>query len=32
MIARVLSDSHDHPDVEELYRRASKIDPKVSIA
>ena len=32
LIARVLSDSHDHPDVEELYRRASKIDPKVSIA
>ncbi len=32
LIARVLSDSQDHPDVEELYRRASKIDPKISIA
>ena len=24
VIARVLSDSHDHPDVEELYRRSVK--------
>lgn len=31
-IARVLSDAHDHPDVEELYRRASGVDPKISIA
>ncbi len=32
VIARVLSQSADHPDVEELYRRASAIDPKISIS
>ncbi len=32
IIARVLSDSSDHPDAEELYRRASAIDPHISIA
>ena len=32
VIARVLQDAHDHPDVEELYRRASDIDPKISIS
>ena len=32
VIARVLSESTDHPDVEAVYRRASKIDPKISIA
>jgi Fur family ferric uptake transcriptional regulator len=32
VIARVLSDSDDHPDVEEVYARASNIDPKISIA
>jgi Fur family ferric uptake transcriptional regulator len=32
IIARVLSDSHDHPDVEELYRRSIETDPKISIA
>src|SRR5579863_711857 len=32
VIARVLSDSADHPDVEAVYRRASEIDPKISIA
>ncbi len=32
VIARVLSNSHDHPDVEELYRRSIAIDPKISIA
>lgn len=32
VIARVLSDSEDHPDVEQLHRRASSIDPKISIA
>jgi Fur family transcriptional regulator, ferric uptake regulator len=31
-IARVLSDAVDHPDAEELYRRASSIDPHISIA
>lgn len=32
VIARVLSDSDDHPDVEELYRRASALDARISIA
>jgi Fur family ferric uptake transcriptional regulator len=32
IIARVLSQSEDHPDVEELYRRASAIDANISIA
>lgn len=32
VIARVLSASKDHPDVEELYRRASEVDPNISIA
>ena len=32
IIARVLSDSADHPNVEELYRRASGIDNNISIA
>jgi len=32
VVARVLSSSHDHPDVEELYRRAAAIDPHISIA
>jgi Fur family ferric uptake transcriptional regulator len=32
VIARVLSESHDHPDVELLHRRAADIDPGISIA
>jgi len=32
VIARVLSEAADHPDVEALHRRASEIDPKISIA
>jgi Fur family ferric uptake transcriptional regulator len=32
VIARVLSEAEDHPDAEELYRRASAIDPHISIA
>lgn len=32
IIARVLSDATDHPDAEELYKRASAIDPHISIA
>lgn len=32
VIAKVLSDSTDHPDVEQLYRRAATIDPRISIA
>ena len=32
VVARVLSGSHDHPDVEELYRRSHALDPHISIA
>lgn len=32
VIAQVLSDAEDHPDAEELYDRAAKIDPKISLA
>jgi Fur family ferric uptake transcriptional regulator len=32
IIARVLSVADDHPDVEEVYRRASELDSKISIA
>jgi Fur family ferric uptake transcriptional regulator len=32
VIARILQDSDDHPDVEELYRRSSKIDSRISIS
>ena len=32
VVARVLQDSADHPDVEELYRRAAAIDPNISIS
>lgn len=32
VIARVLSAAEDHPDAEELYKRASEIDPKISLA
>src|ERR1700688_4426187 len=32
VIARVLSDAEDHPDVELVYRRAIEIDPHISIA
>ena len=32
VIARVLSEAQDHPDVEELYRRSSSVDPHISIA
>ncbi|MGE0659270.1 MAG: Fur family transcriptional regulator [Reyranellaceae bacterium] len=32
VIARVLSESSDHPDVEQLYRRVTAIDPRISIA
>ena len=32
VIAGVLQDSEDHPDVEELYARASAQDPRISIA
>jgi Fur family ferric uptake transcriptional regulator len=32
VIARVLSDANDHPDVEEVHRRAAEVDPRISIA
>ncbi len=32
IIARVLSESDDHPDVEELYRRSADLDDNISIA
>ncbi|MDQ4418981.1 Fur family transcriptional regulator [Sphingobium sp. DEHP117] len=32
VIARVLSDAEDHPDVERLHERSSAIDPGISIA
>ena len=32
IIARVLSDSDDHPDVELVHRRATAIDPRISVA
>jgi Fur family ferric uptake transcriptional regulator len=32
VIARVISDAEDHPDVENLHERASAVDPRISIA
>ena len=32
IIAKVMSESTDHPDVDELYNRVTKLDPKISIA
>lgn len=32
VVARVIGDAEDHPDVEELYARAAKVDPKISLA
>ena len=32
VIARVLSESDDHPDVEQVYRRATEVDARISIA
>ena len=32
IIAKVMSEANDHPDVDELYTRVSKIDAKISIA
>ena len=32
IIAKIMSVSDDHPDVDELYKRVSKIDPRISIA
>ena len=32
VIARVLSEAHDHPDVEEVYRRANRVDARISLS
>ena len=32
IVARVVGDAEDHPDVEELYARAAAIDPRISLA
>ena len=32
LVAKVMSESEDHPDVDELHKRVSKLDSKVSIA
>jgi len=32
LVAKVMSESHDHPDVDELHKRVNKIDTKISIA
>jgi Fur family ferric uptake transcriptional regulator len=32
VIARVLAEADDHPDVEELYRRCAKVDDRISIS
>ncbi len=32
IIAKVMSEANDHPNVDELYNRVSKIDSKISIA
>ena len=31
-VARVVGEAEDHPDVEELYARASALDPRISLA
>ncbi|MEQ1695087.1 MAG: Fur family transcriptional regulator [Hyphomicrobiaceae bacterium] len=32
IIARILSDAHDHPDVEEVFRRATAIEPGIALS
>ena len=32
LVAKAMSDSHDHPNVDELHKRVNKLDPKISIA
>ena len=32
LVAKVMSESQDHPDVDELHKRVSKLDSKISIA
>ena len=32
LVARVMSEAEDHPDVDELHKRVNKLDSKISIA
>lgn len=32
VVARVVGEAEDHPDVEELYARAARMDPRISLA
>lgn len=32
VVARVVGEAEDHPDVEELHQRAAKLDPRISLA
>lgn len=32
VVARVVGESEDHPDVEELHARAARLDPRISLA
>lgn len=32
LIARIISESHDHPDVDDVYGRACKVNPNIGIA
>ena len=32
VVARVIAEAFDHPDVEELYARAARVDPRISLA
>ena len=32
LIAQIIQNAHDHPDVEELYRRAVKLDERISLS
>ena len=32
LVAKVMSESEDHPDVDELHKRVNKVDSKISIA
>ena len=32
LVAKVMSESEDHPDVDELHKRVTKLDTKISIA
>jgi Fur family ferric uptake transcriptional regulator len=32
VVMRVIAEAHDHPDIEELHRRAARIEPRISLA